>query len=55
MALAGQADGLPKGIVCSDCVKEAYNILKQDEPSLVNDDSVTEGLTQTCGASFIGM
>ena len=44
---------LSSNVTCTNCVKEAYNIIKKDIPSaasLVDESSITE----ECGASFVG-
>ncbi|KAH8119452.1 hypothetical protein DFH11DRAFT_446923 [Phellopilus nigrolimitatus] len=45
---------LPSYITCSDCVKQAYNVLKSDQPSVVaSETSVTNALQSQCGADFL--
>jgi hypothetical protein len=39
-------------LVCSDCVKEAYNLGMQNFPDQVS--KAKEPFEQVCGASFVG-
>lgn len=48
-----QLTSLPSFISCSDCVKEAYNILNQNEPEIATATVVTNALQSQCGASFL--
>ena len=52
LAFGGGFDKVPKDIVCSNCVKGAYNVIKTDVPTIVEDAS--PALSSQCGASFIG-
>ncbi|KAI5123910.1 hypothetical protein M0805_005726 [Coniferiporia weirii] len=49
----GQAAGVPSYISCSDCVKQAYNVLKTEQPSLASQSNVTSAFTSQCGSSFL--
>lgn len=49
----GSSVGLPSYITCSDCVKEAYNVLKQDVPEVASATEVTNAFQSQCGASFV--
>ncbi|EJD03234.1 uncharacterized protein FOMMEDRAFT_20398 [Fomitiporia mediterranea MF3/22] len=49
----GQAKNVPSSIACSDCVKQAYTVLKQDEPAIASNTDVSNALSSQCGASFI--
>ncbi|TDL15559.1 hypothetical protein BD410DRAFT_104836 [Rickenella mellea] len=42
-----------KEVACTNCIKAAYNILKQDEPSLATSTQVNTAFSTTCGASFL--
>ena len=44
---------LPQNVVCTNCIKESYNILSRELPSTVSDAAAP--LQSQCGASFIGM
>lgn len=44
---------IPKNFTCTNCVKEAYNILKQDFGTL-SDAQDAQGVQQQCGADFTG-
>jgi hypothetical protein len=41
---------LPTNVTCTNCVKQAYNVLNTDFPSTAS--SLTSGLDSECGASF---
>ncbi|GLB37539.1 hypothetical protein LshimejAT787_0405900 [Lyophyllum shimeji] len=41
---------IPPNITCADCIKEAYNIVSHDIPSLVSDTGPS--LQSQCGTSF---
>ena len=41
---------IPQNVTCSDCVKQAYNIVNKDYPGLIPSSS----LNSTCGSSFTG-
>jgi len=41
----------PTFILCSDCVKGAFNILEQQEPSIAS--AVQSGFQSQCGADFV--
>lgn len=53
--LTGQATNLPTSLVCTDCSKAAFNILKQNDPALAGSSTVTNAVENQCGASFVGM
>ncbi|TDL24252.1 hypothetical protein BD410DRAFT_767437 [Rickenella mellea] len=42
-----------KEVTCTNCIKAAYNILKQDDPALATATQVTAAFSTTCGASFL--
>ncbi len=50
----GGAPNLPSNVTCSDCTKQAYNLIQSGFPGVVTTDMQNE-VSQTCGASFIGM
>lgn len=41
-----------QSLVCTDCIKEAYTIARQDFPDIVS--QVNSEVEELCGASFIG-
>ncbi|KAJ7045642.1 hypothetical protein C8F04DRAFT_1206487 [Mycena alexandri] len=43
---------VPSNITCSNCVKQAYNVLNKDFPSTAS--SLTSELDSQCGANFTG-
>jgi hypothetical protein len=43
---------LPANVTCTDCIKEAYNIVRTNFPSAVT--SVTGPLQSECGSAFVG-
>jgi hypothetical protein len=43
---------LPSNVTCTDCIKEAYNIIEENYPSLLSGEQST--LQSTCGSSFTG-
>jgi hypothetical protein len=52
------SNGLPdsvfsNNVVCTNCVKQSYNVINQEAPTLIN-SSTTSNLSTTCGASFVG-
>lgn len=49
----GSSLGLPSYITCSDCVKEAYNVLKQQVPEVASSTEVSNAFQSQCGASFV--
>ncbi len=49
----GSSFGLPTYITCSDCVKQAYNILKQEVPEVATSTDVTNAFQSQCGSSFL--
>ncbi|THH07016.1 hypothetical protein EW145_g3666 [Phellinidium pouzarii] len=51
--VVGGASDVPSYIKCSDCVKQAYNVLKTNDPSIASQSNVTSALTSQCGASFL--
>ena len=53
--VSGQASGIPSYIACSDCVKQAYNVINTADPAVGQQSNVTSSLTDTCGSSFLGM
>ncbi|PSR79645.1 hypothetical protein PHLCEN_2v6946 [Hermanssonia centrifuga] len=48
----GSAPNLPNNVTCSDCTKQAYNLIQSGFPGVVTTDMQNE-VSQTCGASFI--
>jgi len=51
------SNGLPdtvysSNVVCTNCVKQTYNVINQDAPTFLN-SSTTSTLSTTCGASFV--
>ena len=42
----------PKNIVCTNCVKQGYNIYKKELPEVVS--NLETSLQNTCGADFTG-
>ncbi|KAJ3514330.1 hypothetical protein NLJ89_g2433 [Agrocybe chaxingu] len=48
--VANPPDNLPTNISCTNCVKEAYNVIRTDVPSIVSD--ADPALQSQCGASF---
>jgi len=49
----GSSFGLPTYITCSDCVKQAYNILKQEVPEVATSTDVTNAFQSQCGSTFL--
>ncbi|KAF7361788.1 hypothetical protein MVEN_00523000 [Mycena venus] len=47
---AATTTSLPTNITCTDCLKQAYNVLNTDFPSTAS--SLTSELDSECGASF---
>ncbi|KAJ7901963.1 hypothetical protein B0H14DRAFT_1263393 [Mycena olivaceomarginata] len=50
IANAVTTTNLPSNVTCSNCVKEAYNVLNTDFPSTAS--SLTSDLNTQCGANF---
>ncbi|KAJ7346751.1 hypothetical protein DFH08DRAFT_200862 [Mycena albidolilacea] len=50
IANAVTTTNLPSNVTCSNCVKEAYNVLNTDFPSAAS--SLTSDLNNQCGANF---
>jgi hypothetical protein len=42
---------IPKNVTCSDCVKQAYNIVNKDFPGSIPPQAAS-GLSSACGSSF---
>lgn len=51
-AMQGSLPNVPSSALCTDCTKEAFNIIKEDYPGLVN-NNVESVVSNECGASFI--
>lgn len=51
-AMQGQLPNVPSSALCTDCTKEAFNIIKDDYPSLVN-SNVDNAVSTECGAAFV--
>ena len=49
--LAGGNSTIPKELLCSNCVKQAINVVNKDIPGLLSSD-VSSTLSNTCGADF---
>jgi len=52
MLLTGQIPNIPTYITCSDCVKQAYNVLMANEPDIASQTIVTSTLQGQCGSDF---
>jgi len=46
------ASGLPN-ITCTNCIKEAYTIARQDFPDIFSNGDISSPIVSLCGASFI--
>jgi len=46
---------IPTNLLCTDCSKEAYNIVAMDLPDLVSQVNLPSLLGGVCGANFTGM
>jgi hypothetical protein len=49
-AVGGGLDNLPANLTCTNCIKEAYNVISDDVPS-INPDAA-DFFKDKCGASF---
>lgn len=47
------ASGLPN-ITCTNCIKEAYTIARQDFPDIFSNGDISSPIVSLCGAPFIG-
>jgi hypothetical protein len=45
-------DSVPANVTCTDCIKQTYNILRTDFPSVVG--GLTPILETQCGTNFTG-
>jgi len=50
--LASGVTTIPNSVICSDCVKEAFNIVEQGLPDFL-DPNTSSDLSTTCGPAFI--
>ena len=55
MLLTGQVPNIPTYITCSDCVKQAYNVLMANQPDVASQSIVTSTLQGQCGSDFTGV
>lgn len=46
------ASAVPKDVICSNCVKAAYNVINQDLKGLIP-SAANSTVSSTCGASFV--
>lgn len=53
IGLTTKAPNLPANVTCTNCIKQAYNIINAAYPSLLA--SASSDLNTQCGASFLGM
>lgn len=51
--IASGSATIPKNVTCSDCVKQAYNIVNKDFPGSIPSQAASE-LSSACGSSFTG-
>jgi hypothetical protein len=51
--IATGSSTIPKNVTCSDCVKQAYNIVNKDFPGAIP-TQVTSDFSSACGSSFVG-
>ena len=45
---------LPQNVTCSDCAKEAYNILLAEAPQAIT-SAENSTISSECGAAFLGL
>jgi len=50
-ASQGNVPNIPASVLCSNCTKEAYNIINTNYPGLINSDDVNDVVNE-CGSSF---
>lgn len=51
----GEATDLPSYITCSDCVKQAYNVVNSQQQAVATSTDVASAFQSQCGADFTGM
>lgn len=44
---------IPKSVTCNDCTEAAWAIIKQDDPSITSDSTITGVISNTCGSDFL--
>jgi hypothetical protein len=52
MAEVQSMTSIPSNITCTDCIKEAYNILTMEQPDLVSGTGLNSIVNDQCGSNF---
>jgi len=52
LSIVFDTTSIPSSVICTDCIKAAYNIIQTNLPGLISQDA-TDDLANTCGAPFI--
>lgn len=46
------SDAIPQNVTCSDCSKQAFNIVQQSFPDLLSNSGVSSSIGTACGSAF---